>query len=644
MSITKTLGGDRLGSGNRMKVHMHGYDRSSHNMGYLWRSTMAPGTLVPFMSEVALPGDTWDIDLDCDVKTHPTIGPLFGSFKVQLDVFLVPMRLYNAMLHNNMLNIGRNMAAVKLPLMELLNTNVDEAVDLDNSQINPSSILKYLGLSGVGKGAGGTARQFNAVPLLAYWEIYKNYYSNKQEEVGMVLHTPLADIVETVDAIAIRNTTGDVAVPEEPGVSLAEVVFGSKIVADYTGAQPDPNNIMINTTRNGWRSIAELATIIDYNTGQIEATYNQAYWGNDTVTQWRYRDATDINNIPPIVTSFPLSNIDDMRLNLMQAPTGTAFILDEASIAPYGYPLAQVDGVPNALGSQEGLGVKTYNSDLFNNWLSTEWVDQVNEQSAISTVGDQFTVDSLILAKKVYNMLNRIMVSGGTYNDWQEAVYDHGMRMQAESPIYMGGLIKELVFQEVVSNSQSGGEQAQPLGTLAGKGVMARKHKGGKIIIKVDEASYIMGIVSLTPRIDYSQGNKWDMHLKTIDDLHKPPMDGIGFQDLITEQMAWWDTTYSGGIWAQNSAGKQPAWMNYRTNVNKTYGNFAVATNEMFMTLNRRYQNGEDRIADLTTYIDPAKFNFIFAETTLDAQNFWVQIAVDATARRKMSAVILPNL
>jgi len=68
------------------------------------------------------------------------------------------------------------------------------------------------------------------------------------------------------------------------------------------------------------------------------------------------------------------------------------------------------------------------------------------------------------------------------------------------------------------------------------------------------------------------------------------------------------------------------------------------------MTLNRRYEpdiatNGEILgIKDLTTYIDPMKFNHIFAETSLDAQNFWAQIAVDITARRKMSAKIMPNL
>ena len=66
----------------------------------------------------------------------------------------------------------------------------------------------------------------------------------------------------------------------------------------------------------------------------------------------------------------------------------------------------------------------------------------------------------------------------------------------------------------------------------------------------------------------------------------------------------------------------------------------------MFMTLNRRYEFDEFSltIKDLTTYIDPAKYNFIFAQTALDAQNFWCQIGVNMIARRKMSAKVMPNL
>ena len=80
------------------------------------------------------------------------------------------------------------------------------------------------------------------------------------------------------------------------------------------------------------------------------------------------------------------------------------------------------------------------------------------------------------------------------------------------------------------------------------------------------------------------------------------------------------------------------------TSVNKVYGAFAEENNSMFMVLNRRYSKGANgALADGTTYIDPTKFNNIFAQTSLDSQNLWVQISTDITARRKMSAKIIPS-
>ena len=155
----------------------------------------------------------------------------------------------------------------------------------------------------------------------------------------------------------------------------------------------------------------------------------------------------------------------------------------------------------------------------------------------------------------------------------------------------------------------------------------------------------LMAIASITPRIDYSQGNAWYSDIFTLDDLHKPALDQIGFEDLVTERLAYWDTFHNGVNWVQKSAGKQPAWINYMSSVNRTYGGFAEQYNQMFMTLNRRYEFEEaEGIVDLTTYIDPAKYNFIFAQADLTAQNFWVQVGIDIQVRRLMSAKIMPNL
>ena len=82
------------------------------------------------------------------------------------------------------------------------------------------------------------------------------------------------------------------------------------------------------------------------------------------------------------------------------------------------------------------------------------------------------------------------------------------------------------------------------------------------------------------------------------------------------------------------------------TNYNKTFGNFASGESESFMCLNRNYEKAANQIdiADLTTYIDPAKHNEIFADTDLGSQNFWVQTAFDIKVRRNISAKQIPNI
>ena len=117
MSMDKAIGGERLGSGNKMNVSLHNFERSSHDLSEVFRSSMNVGTLVPFLNKVALPGDTWDINLNTLIRTEPTQAPLFGSFKFQADVFVIPIRLYNAALHMNMLGIGNRMQEAFLPLV-----------------------------------------------------------------------------------------------------------------------------------------------------------------------------------------------------------------------------------------------------------------------------------------------------------------------------------------------------------------------------------------------------------------------------------------------------------------------------------------------------------------------------------------------
>ena len=114
-----------------------------------------------------------------------------------------------------------------------------------------------------------------------------------------------------------------------------------------------------------------------------------------------------------------------------------------------------------------------YNISAIADWI--EGVTGINEISSVDVSDGNLSMDALNLAQKVYNMLNRIAVSGGTYKDWLETVLTGGEYMErCETPVFEGGTSQEIVFQEVISNSAT---EQEPLGALAGRGVTTNKHR-----------------------------------------------------------------------------------------------------------------------------------------------------------------------
>lgn len=676
-----SIGKNTLGGGKKMNVRLNNYNRSTHDNSFVMRTSMAPGVLVPTMTELLLPGDTYPIQTRCHTMTHPTIGPLFGSFKQQNDFFFCPIRLYNAMLHNNALNIGLDMKKVKFPVMKIdtsdwdLNKKLIGSNDTLLRQIHPSSLLSYLGYKSFNKEPGVDVT-WNITKVLMYYDIFKNYYANKQEESFFTIDGaraltssnnsttpntyffaaiggPFANGMYRIEQI-ISNPTPQVIPIQGDGVIIA---FRDLEYYDIKNTHLN-GNIVFTPVGEGrsinlnMKSIGELIgegvledvsdLIVPISKKPLLRAYKFKTLEGETATKSiNITSKISAYSVSGNYSKYDLTSIDDMRENILSAGkqqyvSEDAFVttLYEGTIDVYDTSSTPTL-VPNSAYPMVGLALKTYQSDINTNWVNTEWIEGdtgINAVTAIDTSSGSFTLDTLNLAKKVYTMLNRIAVSDGSYNAWIQTVYTSGGLNHIETPIYLGGSSLEIEFQEVVNNS---GTEEQPLGTLAGRGV-ATNHKGGNVIFKADEPGYIFCITSITPRVDYFQGNEWDLYLESLDDIHKPQLDGIGFQDRLYRHL----NSSCAREELNVSIGKQPAWIQYMTNVNKTYGNFALIENEGWMCLNRIF-DGTDTY---TTYIQPHLYNNIFADTDLTAQNFWVQIAFNYKPRRVMSAKIIPNI
>ncbi len=649
-----TIGGNRLGSGNKMQTELNHYQRSTHNLSKKFASSMCAGTLVPCYVNIGLPGDEWDIDINTLVRTLPTNGPLFGSFKMQVDVFMTPMRLYQGILHNNAVNIGMKMGQVYFPTFELVSLKEWSLKPKANSVVSYTSLLRYLGISG-NKVVDNlyldqfVGRNFNALGVLSYYDIYKNYYANKQEGRGFIITgNTLTQIITTC---YYTPEFGPEQLVWSKGQTKTFTIQEIRSGFHFVGSR-NPQALIIRIGSTDYSA----SQLVQLGWARFEPDIHQQgfylYWLVTDIVGQEMRFENDSSSVQDeiVLKEFPLENIDSMRQyclsknKLGDKATFEEFIKLNGEIEPYKSSRSGNERTMN------GLAIKTYQSDMFNNWLNAEWIEGENSIQALTSIdtsSGEFNIDTLNLAQKLYNLFNRIAVSGGTYNDWRDAVYTDGKRL-IESPIYCGGMSAEIGFEEVVGTAQTDSAgNVNHIGQLAGKGTQVNK-KGGRLQIKCDEPCIIMAIASITPRLMYSNGNKWfNTDLITVDDLHKPALDGIGFQDLITEQMDWREAHWNTGnkTITRYSAGKLPAWINYMTDVDEAFGDFADPMKCGWMVLGRNYEvDTNNRIKDLTTYIDPQKFNYAFADASLSAQNFWVQIGFDIKKRGLISAKIIPSI
>lgn len=652
MTLVKNIGKNTLGDNKKMSVRLHSYNMSNHDLSFVFRNTQSPGTLVPFMKIIAQKGDVFDIQLINKTLTHPTVGPLFGSYKLQHFIFTCPIRLYNSWLHNNRTGIGMKMSDIKFPTFShyavVLKTDKNGKPIYEGKMTNPSSLINYLGFKGTRlnkeyAASAPIATSQNAIPYLAYWDIFKNYFANKQEEnfyyvgVGETVRNYTVTLNDGKHEVENGETTRAL-------ISATTSIQGNGIITDWTKFWKNCI-ITLEQTTNGNKEFTgtELATATDTATITLDKL-QEATGGTNAILV----KITNNNQNGIKLVSAPLENLDKIRDEILASPGNQVFNINGAGA---GLPFSDVFGGDEwkTQYPQYQLAVKTYDSDIYQNWVNTDWIDGsngINEISAVNVADGKLTMDALNLAQKVYNMLNRIAISGGTYRDWLETVYTTGQYLERpETPIFEGGMTQYIEFDEVVSQSAT---EEEPLGTLAGRGKNTRQKGSGRIHFKVSEPSYVIGICAITPMIDYSQGNDWDiMSLQTMDDLHKPALDGIGYQDSLNQYRAWWTAeTQADSSITNTAAGKTVAWIDYMTNFNKTFGNFATGQSESFMCLNRNYEENEtlEKIEDLTTYIDPSKHNEIFADTNIDAMNFWVQTAVNCQVRRCISAKQIPNL
>lgn len=374
----------------------------------------------------------------------------------------------------------------------------------------------------------------------------------------------------------------------------------------------------------------------------------QEYYYNVMAANWSITDNRvgryDLSKLDNLYMTLPYSGGDmNSSTQLAQTPIEGLFRIPSGSLYKVPFMAAPLGGLWQAC----------YMPDRMNVILSDSFFNKNVSTVVVSTVGDSFQVDQLVTAKKLWNSRNNDVITNGTFKDWVRVHFGVTPKIMDDMPTFCGATSSDILFEDIrATTSAKIGDSDQYLGD---KGSSAMGYGDSRRFnIEVDRPGYIMAIATLVPRVDYYQFTERYVRHTKLSDMFRPEFNGIGYQDVLvsdlnTEFPEGWDA--SAVVAADKnpftqSVGKQPAWLEYMTAVNKVRGSFC--TTEKSWVLARDMRANTDPSAEVspaqntafTAYIDPADWNQPFADQSPTAQNFYAQFYL----RHRVRSTVLKRL
>lgn len=564
--------------------------RSNFNWSYKNRLSMDFNYLVP----VGL----WDVPADhhfeCDMhsvlSSNPTLTPILGNVKWRAEAYFVPKATYiRELRNNNRMRLDRNYS---FPYVSIGQVNGND----DFTEYSaPTSLVEYIGSHPAGltnhtfayPQASGYSEKFpvlNGIPILMYYDIYRNFYINPQD-----------------DLIPIRNL-GWAPTDEDEQPLLIEDVFVTRDDFDHF--------------------ISDSITNSEDEDVNIRTSFNRCFG----------------------MSLFPRSS------GVKQVPTSR----------------------DKMLGYHHALLRRTLNNDFFTAFISNDNVNIITDFGRVDTSRGEISVQQISLANRNWRLMTRSALWGTDWHDFNKVHYGVDIPRGYGKPMFLGALSSDVVFQDVISQTQSGSNIDNPvtnnqnLGSRAGiayGGLSSyRKDDNGKkrrrkfIEFNTTEEGYVMVLMSLTPDVDYFQGVDPMFFKRNLQHSWMLELNSVGMQDFMRAWMTVLpDLSSSRTItWEEWNVAehKVPIWFEYMGKYNQLHG--LMADDEIyrswtfaraFSDIGRFYHNvgmGNDEVYT-STYGLPEMFNYPFA-SYLGTDNFQVQVRFDCQVSSMLDKQIISYL
>lgn len=671
-----------------------------HDKGFRLSYTCSPGTAVPICNIEVQPGDAPTYGFSGQLESFPMLAPCLDGFKYRVLSYFCNLSNYYGWIDNDskistsdFVNSTNYWSAVPVTVLpDVVSfaeypTSTTTSLPAEGAWANPrlfpclyngvapGSLLNALGYpvgysgvytdvnefqqeanpSGVFNYGDFLAIRTNLHSVLAYMDAYRTSLVNLQERncyyIGVDVVDPGYCYAESGEVIVLPPVSGvsnnrhfDYAYkPVDVSQLDAFMMFfrqytSSPVYSIHTGA-------LLSLDLSNPDALSNFVTYaVDY---LLKSSGNSTFPGLPSEC---YR------LMSPLLCFLEITGLIKAAGSLNPDLITRCYGSDEARVAAASF---------TAIAQNGGYFLTTFEMDLLRGVLST---NVGLTKSSVSTTGASFTIDAFRFANSVQKEIDRFDVSGGRISGWLRKLWNVKSDRFADKAQLLHVSSSVIGNTDIISTAtELGYGEGSQLGRQAGYTIGKLNSEHDKFT--ASNYGVFIQIASLTPVVSYSQGLDPSMSRLNLHDSFMPQYANIGFQDVPMREFTLASVLPRTGspdlepdlINPGLVAARRPAWQDYRTSVDRSFGNFAVGAPLSYWTLPRYYsdvriQDGNNPIKEgivlqyvsgslnTTTYVFPRRYNYLFAQTDDSAQNFRVSGYVTWKGTRNIPAPQMPSL
>lgn len=490
-------------------------------------------------------------DFKSAYSTNPTISPVLSRAKVSVSAWLIPHRLYVPALRDGVEvkagktdyafpTINFNYSFIRDTWNNFTDSSDGKRFGSGLPYIPANSIFSELGMwkpyfQPIGF-AGQTSEDLpfpypeakNAIPLLGYYDIFRNFIYNSQSPSAPIRVRGFARRLVSPDS---DNLTGD---------NLSHYSSRSALDRYVTRENLDRLFKQVRSAGSTYPIGEGTFDITQY----FNAFFDSSYFS--PVKQVAHLLTADGRPDPNNVVAFNDNHYGEWR--------------------------------------------QTYFANYYSAYLSNENVEYERSTARVQTDDDGYiTMEQIYSAQKVQNYIRSTIFKNSDYAEFIDSQYGVTPSTSITKPMFLGCMSTWLTFNDVIAQAQSGSnselESNQDLGSRAslGFGRMVTGSMRGKkdrsfVDVTVKEPCYFMVIETIVPEVAYWQGFDPMYDKRTLESLYYPAFDRDGYQDkqlkYLVEQIGDFDGLPAGFRFDNYNVAyaQEPAWWEYMTTFPKMSG------------------------------------------------------------------------